>query len=89
MPSGRQVGLRDPTRLGRHLNDLAARGLITRERAPDQRQRAIDITPSWQVLLDSVRNRIRTVEDEPLQAALPGTANTFRDLLARLAAASE
>ncbi|MDJ0363286.1 MarR family winged helix-turn-helix transcriptional regulator [Rhodococcus sp. H29-C3] len=78
---------RDPTRLGRHLNDLSARGLIARERAPDQRQRAINITPSGQAVLDTVRRRVRTVEDDLLHNALSTDAATFRDLLARLAAA--
>ena len=78
---------RDPTRLGRHLNDLSARGLIARERAPDQRQHAIDITPSGQVLFETVRDRIRAVEDDLLQKALSTDAATFRVLLARLAAA--
>ncbi len=57
------------------------------ERAPDQRQRAIDITPSGQALLDTVRGRVRAVEDDLLHSALSTDAATFRDLLARLAAA--
>ncbi|WP_157577754.1 MarR family transcriptional regulator, partial [Phycicoccus jejuensis] len=35
---------RDPTRLGRHLNDLAARGVIVRDRSTDQRLRTARLT---------------------------------------------
>ncbi|MFE5641664.1 MarR family transcriptional regulator [Rhodococcus sp. NPDC056516] len=35
---------RDPTRLGRHLDELVSRGLVSRERSRDQRQRTVGIT---------------------------------------------
>ena len=62
---------RDPTRLGRHLDELVSRGLVGRERSQDQRQRTVEITDTGQSLLDTVRGRIRTVEDELLHTALP------------------
>ncbi|MCC8928837.1 MarR family winged helix-turn-helix transcriptional regulator [Rhodococcus sp. I2R] len=81
---------RDPTRLGRHLDELVSRGLVGRERSQDQRQRTVEITDTGQSLLDTVRGRIRTVEDELLHTALPESdATRLRDLLAKLAAACE
>ena len=81
---------RDPTRLGRHLDELVSRGLVSRERSQDQRQRTVEITDTGQSLLDTVRGRIRTVEDELLHTALPESdATRLRDLLAKLAAACE
>ncbi|ORI19522.1 hypothetical protein BJD99_04160 [Rhodococcus sp. 1163] len=81
---------RDPTRLGRHLDELVSRGLVNRERSRDQRQRTVCITASGQVLLDEVRSRIRAVEDELLRAGLSESDGiVFRDLLARLAASCE
>ncbi|WP_084727846.1 MarR family winged helix-turn-helix transcriptional regulator [Rhodococcoides yunnanense] len=81
---------RDPTRLGRHLDALVSQGLVSRERSRDQRQRTVGITSSGQVLLDTVRGRIREVEDELLHAALTESdAAILRDMLARLATACE
>ena len=81
---------RDPPRLGRHLDELVSRGLVGRERSQDQRQRTVEITDTGQSLLDTVRGRIRTVEDELLHTALPESdATRLRDLLAKLAAACE
>lgn len=78
---------RDPTRLGRHLDELATRGLVTREKSVDQRQHTVGITADGQVLLDEVRGRVRKVEDELLVSTLSvREARTFRDLLGRLAA---
>lgn len=81
---------RDPTRLGRHLDELVSRGLVSRERSRDQRQRTVGITSDGQILLDAVRARIRAAEDELLHAALVESESTvFRQLLARLATACE
>ncbi|MDJ0394309.1 MarR family winged helix-turn-helix transcriptional regulator [Rhodococcus sp. G-MC3] len=81
---------RDPTRLGKHLNELVSRELVSRERSDDQRQRTVAITPGGQDLLDAVRARIRAVEDDLLESALTGAeASTLRRLLAQLAAACE
>ncbi|GAB6924654.1 MarR family transcriptional regulator [Rhodococcus erythropolis] len=81
---------RDPTRLGRHLDELVSRGLVSRERSRDQRQRTVGITSSGQILLDAVRGRIRAAEDGLLHITLTGIESTvFRQLLARLATACE
>ncbi|MBF6332988.1 MarR family winged helix-turn-helix transcriptional regulator [Nocardia transvalensis] len=78
---------RDPTRLGKHLNDLTARGLVARARASDQRQRTVRLTDSGRVLYVKVKKRIRVVEDEFLHSTLStGEAASLRRLLARLAA---
>ena len=81
---------RDPTRLGRHLDELVSRGLVSRERSRDQQQRTVGITSSGQILLDAVRGRIRAAEDGLLHITLTGIESTvFRQLLARLATACE
>ncbi|MDV6276955.1 MarR family transcriptional regulator [Rhodococcus erythropolis] len=81
---------RDPTRLGRHLDELVSRRLVSRERSRDQRQRTVGITSDGQILLDAVRGRIKEAEDELLHAALAESESTvFRQLLARLATACE
>lgn len=81
---------RDPTRLGRHLDELVSKGLVVRERSRDQRQRTVGITSSGQVLLDEVRSRIRAAEDGLLHSALAESESAvLRQFLARLAAACE
>ena len=81
---------RDPTRLGQHLDDLVTRGLISRQRSRDQRQRTVCITPNGRALLTEVRLSIRAVEDELLHTALSATdATNLRFLLTRLASACE
>lgn len=81
---------RDPTRLGKHLDELISRDLVYRERSRDQRQRTVGITPSGQLLLESVRVKIRMVEDDLLRMGLSESeSTTFRELLARLANACE
>lgn len=77
---------RDPTRLGRHLDQLASRSLVVRVRAQDQRQRTIGLTDSGRALYTTVKQRVRVAEDELLQAAMsPVEAIGFRQLLSRLA----
>ncbi|MDZ7912900.1 MarR family transcriptional regulator [Rhodococcus sp. (in: high G+C Gram-positive bacteria)] len=81
---------RDPTRLGKHLDELISRDLVYRERSRDQRQRTVGITPSGRLLLESVRVKIRMVEDDLLRTGLSESeSTTFRELLARLANACE
>lgn len=78
---------RDRTRLGGHLDDLASRGIITREPSSDQRQRAVRLTREGQTLYEKVHESIRTAEDEFLHAALSSSdATRLRRLLWRLAA---
>ena len=77
---------RDPTRLGRHLDDLDSRGTITRERSSDQRQNAVRLTRKGRTLYEKVKKSIRTVEDEFLHSTLSSRdATRLRHLLKRLA----
>ncbi|WP_454295301.1 MarR family winged helix-turn-helix transcriptional regulator [Salana multivorans] len=77
---------RDPTRLGRHLDDLASRGLVVRERASDQRQLSVRLTSSGRSVYAEVKRSVRVVEDELLHSAFSGRdAARLRQLLARLA----
>ncbi|WP_327145295.1 MarR family winged helix-turn-helix transcriptional regulator [Nocardia sp. NBC_01327] len=77
---------RDPTRLGRHLDELATRGLVVRARAQDQRQRTVGLTDSGRTLYTTVKKRVRDAEDELLHTTLAtADATFFRQLLARLA----
>ncbi|MFJ6095422.1 MarR family winged helix-turn-helix transcriptional regulator [Williamsia muralis] len=91
--SQRELSLRtrrDPTRLGRHIDEMVSRGLVTRERSRDQRQRAVGITPTGRELLQRVQMEISAVENELLASAMLSTdAAHFRHLLAQLAAACE
>jgi DNA-binding MarR family transcriptional regulator len=78
---------RDRTRLGRHLDDLASREIITRERSSDQRQRAVRLTSKGRTLYEKVKKSIRTVEDEFLHSTLSSKdAAQLRHLLRRLSA---
>ncbi|WP_067568900.1 MarR family winged helix-turn-helix transcriptional regulator [Nocardia acidivorans] len=81
---------RDPTRLGRHLDDLTARGVVARARAAtDKRQRTVHLTDSGRALYATVKQRVRAKEDEFLYSTLATReATSFRNLLARLAATS-
>lgn len=77
---------RDPTRLGRHIDDLESRGIITRERSNDQRQNAVRLTQKGRTLCEAVKKSIRTVEDEFLHLTLSSRdATRLRHLLRRLA----
>ncbi|MFD6452374.1 MarR family winged helix-turn-helix transcriptional regulator [Nocardia sp. NPDC060220] len=78
---------RDPTRLGKHLDDLTVRGLVTRSRASDKRQRTVGLTESGRVLYAQTKKRIRVAEDQFLHSTLAAEeATVLRRLLARLAA---
>ena len=77
---------RDPTRLGRHLDDLDSRGIVARERSSDQRQLAVRLTRKGWTLYEKVKKSIRTVEDEFLGSTLSSRdAARLRHLLRRLA----
>lgn len=81
---------RDPTRLGRHLDDLESRDLVARARASDQRQLSVRLTAAGRSLYASVKKAVRTVEDGLLHPALgESDAVRLRQLLARLAAAAD
>lgn len=76
---------RDPTRLGKHLDDLAARGLIMRERAVDQRQRVVRLTPEGRAAYEKAKRGIRIAEDEFVRSLLPAEeAARLRRMLVRL-----
>jgi len=78
---------RDPTRLGRHLDDLVARGLVVREPSTeDRRQRTVRLTRDGRTAYRRAKRGIREVEDALLaEAFTPRQAQTLRDLLSRLA----
>lgn len=77
---------RDTSRLGRHLDDLAARGVVERERATDQRRLAVRLTPSGRAAYERAKRSIRAAEDERLRTVFSATeAAEFRELLTRLA----
>ena len=77
---------RDPTRLGRHLDDLEGRSLITREAADDKRQRTVTLTRAGRAAYRTAKKRIRRIEDELLAEALtPAQSASLRRGLARLA----
>jgi len=78
---------RDPTRLGRHLDDLADRGLVARGRSADQRQRTVQLTDEGRAVQSTAKSAIRAAEDEFLGARLStAESRSLRTLLARLAA---
>lgn len=78
---------RDPTRLGRHLDDLADRGIVVRERSADGRQRTVRLTKQGRAAYSRVKQAIRQIEDDLLTASLSAAdARRLRQILARLVA---
>ncbi|GAB3311525.1 MarR family transcriptional regulator [Epidermidibacterium keratini] len=78
---------RDPTRLGRHLDDLAARSIVVRERSADGRQRTVRLTKQGRAAYSRVKQAIRQIEDDLLTASLSAAdARRLRQILARLVA---
>lgn len=76
---------RDPTRLGRHLQDLTARGLTERRPSADRRQLTVGITPQGRRHRLRVKNGIREMEQLFLDQTLtPGQAAIFRAQLSAL-----
>lgn len=76
---------RDPTRLGRHIDDLVSRGLLTRERAEDHRHWMVSLSPEGRTLYGRVKRAVRDAEGEYLQAFLTQTEGAqLRHLLGRL-----
>lgn len=77
---------RDPTRLGRHLDELEGRGLITRERAADQRQHTVRLTTTGKRTHARAKQQIRAAEDALLATGLSaGEGRRLRQLLTSLA----
>ncbi|MGW8811497.1 MarR family winged helix-turn-helix transcriptional regulator [Gordonia terrae] len=78
---------RDPTRLGKHLDELQRRGIVSRERSGSHRQWTVSITSDGHALHERVQAEIRAVEDELLHGAMSDSqATTFRRLLRVLVA---
>lgn len=74
---------RDATRLIRHLDDLAERGLIVRAiDASDRRRRTVELSPAGGELLDATRHDIRRMENELLSALPERDRDALRTSLA-------
>lgn len=70
---------RDSTRLIRHLDDLADRGLIVRDIDPtDRRRRVVSLTDSGTTLLHATQNDIRAMEAKLLHALPPAEQDRLR-----------
>ncbi|KXP06855.1 hypothetical protein AXK60_10405 [Tsukamurella pseudospumae] len=76
---------RDTTRLGKHLTALKSRGLVSRDRAPDGRQRTVGLTDAGRAVQAQAKREIRAAEDALLAENLsPTQAAELRRLLAAL-----
>ena len=79
---------RDPTRLGRHLDALQERDLVSRTPAEDKRQRTVSLTAAGADVFRQAKREIRRVESALLeQAFTPAEAASLRSQLERLAEA--
>ncbi|XVX20492.1 MarR family winged helix-turn-helix transcriptional regulator [Actinomycetota bacterium] len=79
---------RDPTRLGRHLDALEERGLVSRTAAEDRRQRTVSLTREGNRTFRRAKQDIRGVEDALVgEAFTPDEAAELRRMLQRLAEA--
>ncbi|MET9326601.1 MarR family transcriptional regulator [Tsukamurella sp. NPDC003166] len=77
---------RDTTRLGKHVAALEARGLVSRDRAADGRQRTVGLTDEGRAVQARAKRAIRAAEDELVAASLsPAEAGDLRRMLAELA----
>ncbi|WP_019203929.1 MarR family winged helix-turn-helix transcriptional regulator [Tsukamurella sp. 1534] len=76
---------RDTTRLGRHLSDLAGRGLVERAASADARQRTVALTALGRETQAAAKRRIREAEDALLAAHLSrADADALRRILGEL-----
>ncbi|TWS26153.1 winged helix DNA-binding protein [Tsukamurella sputi] len=76
---------RDTTRLGKHLAELEARGLVAREQDDDARRRIVSATDDGAGVVLSTKEAIRVAEDALLASRLSDDESaTLRRLLARL-----
>lgn len=70
---------RDPTRLIRHLDELAERGLIVRDVDPtDRRRRVVSLTDSGSALVRATQEDIRAMETTLLRALPPAEQDRLR-----------
>ncbi len=77
----------DPSRLVALLDSLEERGLIERQRDPqDRRRHMVSITPIGKRQLSRLREMIKEVEDAFFAPLDPESRKTFHDLLSQLAA---
>ena len=77
---------RDTTRLGKHVSDLVARGLVVRERSNDGRQRTVRLTHGGRSVQSRAKAAIRAAEDALLGESLsPAEASELRRLLGAFA----
>jgi DNA-binding MarR family transcriptional regulator len=76
---------RDPTRLGRHLQDLTAMGLTERHPSADRRQLTVGLTPQGRQRRLQVKQGIREMEQLLLDQTLTASqAASFRAQLSAL-----
>jgi MarR family transcriptional regulator, lower aerobic nicotinate degradation pathway regulator len=77
----------DPSRLVALLDSLEERGLIVRQRDPqDRRRHTVTITAAGERQLSRLRTMVRELEDEFLAPLDRETRKTFHELLLQLAA---
>src|SRR5215207_444748 len=92
-PSQQQLGeaLRlDPSGLISAIDELEARGLLERRRAPDDRRRhALFLTRAGRAKLAKAREASRKRGQELIARLSDAEAQTFHDLLQRIASADE
>jgi DNA-binding MarR family transcriptional regulator len=76
----------DPSRLVALLDSLEQRGLVERQRDPqDRRRHVVSITPAGERQLARLREMTKQLEDEFLAPLDPDSRKTLHDLLLRLA----
>jgi len=76
----------DPSRLVALLDSLETRGLIARQRDPqDRRRHVVSITADGERVLNRIRGVIRQLEDEFFEPLDPKSRAQLHDLLLRIA----